>query len=193
MDAQQKTQLERRVVAGLLVVFAVVFFLGPLKSMGLFKRQAAPAPSTPEMTPPDQAQAPGVPQQRPVEPAAPVPVARYTAHDLRDPLQSLLPTQKTAGSQGAIQQDAAGGVEPVVPTTPALPVPLLTVQGLWWGSEQPKAIINGDVYGVDETVDGAKILSIGRDGVIIEWGGQAIPLTTQPGSSEAMTMPPRPR
>jgi len=190
MDAQRKTQLEQRAVAGLFVVFAAVLFLGPLKSMGLFRRQVAQGPSTPEATPTapprEQAHTPGlpggqtgVPQRGPAASPATAPAARYTAHDLRDPLKSLLPTPQAAGPQRGSQQDAARLGKPAAHTTPAPPLPQLTVQGLWWGSEQSKAIINGDVYGVHETVDGAKILSIGRDGVVIEWAGQAIHLTTQ--------------
>ncbi|MDP3722128.1 MAG: hypothetical protein Q8R91_01355 [Candidatus Omnitrophota bacterium] len=190
MDAQRKTQLEQRVVTGLFVVFAAVLFVGPLKSMGLFRRQAAQGPSTPEATPTapprEQAQAPGlpggqtgVPQQSPAASPATAPVVRYTAHDLRDPLKSLLYARQASASQGKIRQEAAQLVGAGIPPEPVPPLPQLTVQGLWWGSEQPQAIINGNVYGVHETVDGARILSIGRDGVVIEWAGQAIHLTTQ--------------
>lgn len=192
METQQKTQLEQRAVAALFVVFVVVLFLGPLKSLGVFRRQplsatplqapreAASSVSTSGMTPRDQVQRPvqGAAQQHPEAPVL-APVARYTAQSLRDPLQSLFPTTKAFVPQGDAHQEVAAHLAERIATAPTSS-PHLTVQGLWWGSEQPKAIINGDVYGLNDVVEGARIMSIGREGVVVEWAGKAIQLTTQP-------------
>lgn len=43
----------------------------------------------------------------------------------------------------------------------------LKVSGLVWGEAAPKAIINDSIYGIGDEINGAKILSIGKDGILL--------------------------
>jgi hypothetical protein len=90
---------------------------------------------------------------------------------LRDPLVSLLP-KPLEPAPAPLPLEMPGSNRPDV--TP----PQLTVQGLWWGDEKPKAIINGQIYGIGDEVDGAVITGIGRDGVTLEFQGESMRLTT---------------
>jgi hypothetical protein len=91
--------------------------------------------------------------------------AIYTAQELRDPFRNTLPPPVKI--EQAITK--AQAIEKAPP-----PPPVLHVQGLLWGGQEPKAIINGKVYGIDDTVSQARILRIDRAGVTIEHLGKAI-------------------
>ena len=182
MDAAKKVVTEKRIVMGLLAVFAIAFVLGPLKSLGLLGRGASLLPSGEDrpnptvgtvnvkplgvmlqegwkkMDPESQSVVP----QAAARPEAP-PV--YTAHTLRDPLRSLLPQEQPVGPAGAT------GAPPVQLPTPPVPPPTLRIKGVVWGGVEPRAIINDHVYGVNDMVEGVRILSIDRQGVAVEREG----------------------
>jgi hypothetical protein len=182
MDAMQKTELEKRAVLGLAAVFAVVFVLGPLRSLGLF---GADGPAVPPAAVDavvvtksvggmlregweklDQQVASVTARAS----AAPRAAAAYTAFELRDPLKSFLP------KPAALQAEAPGGMEVAVEAPP--PPPELRVEGLLWGDVEPKAIINGRVYRVHDRVGGVTILAIDRGGVTVEHLGKPVVYST---------------
>ena len=183
LDAAKKTQLEQRAVIGLLVVFLVVL-VGAMKNTRIFRASRAPAPQTAALmehvdmskTLPETLKehwqrmepAPEIQTQalRPASAASSAPL--YTAHHLRDPLQSLLPELP----QPQTAQDTSG-ISQKAPVSQA-PLPPLKVEGLWWETQQPRAIINGEVYGVGDQVSGATIKAIGRDGVTFEFDGRLV-------------------
>lgn len=82
----------------------------------------------------------------------------YVGADYRDPLE--LPP--------ALRAPVAPPVEEVL-ERPGVEVelPPLKVEGMVWGSERPQAIIDGEVFDIGDTVNGAKILDISKDGVIL--------------------------
>jgi len=47
-----------------------------------------------------------------------------------------------------------------------------SVQGLIWGGNFPQAIINNKVYKVGDTIQGATILNIAKNGIIFSLGGK---------------------
>ena len=96
--------------------------------------------------------------------SAPQSPAAYTARNLRDPMQSQLPKPKTVTP---VSTASAGDSAPALPPVP----PPLTVQGLVWGGPTPQAIINGAVYGINDVIEGAKIVAIDRRGVTFEYAG----------------------
>jgi hypothetical protein len=178
MDAAKKAAFEKRLVMGLAGVFLVTFVMGPLRSMGLFRRRAAPAgrasvePVTvgqsvgvmmeerwQQLTPAVEVQRSAQPPSLPEQPPA------YTAQDLRDPLKNLFPDAPKA---------QAAGVAPDGSSPPPPPPPSLQVQGLLWGGREPKAVINDQVYGVNDVVDGATILEINRHGVTTDYRGTTV-------------------
>ena len=91
---------------------------------------------------------------------------RYGAGNLRDPLQSLLPAEPPPSQPEPI------GFPPGFMTNqgaPDVPPPSLSLQGFLWGGGVPKAIINNEVHGVGDTVQGARITAIDHQGVSVEF------------------------
>lgn len=190
-DAAKKARFEQRAVLGLLVVFLVVL-AGSLKNVGLLRGRRAPAPQTvafiqhvdvsktlPEtfkehwqrMEPQQEV---ATQTLRPASAALSAPL--YNAHDLRDPLESLLPEVPKA----PVEEAAANAHQPLHVERP---MPSLRVEGLWWETQQPRAIINGEVYGIGDQVSGATIRAIGRDGVTLEFDGRFVQVEMATGKS----------
>ena len=107
---------------------------------------------------------------------APPPAAEplYTASAMRDPLQSLLPSEESAATSTTTTHAAATPT----PQAPTLP-PVVALQGLFWGGAVPTVIINGKVYGIGDTVSGATIRGIDRRGIELEFQGMTYLITMQ--------------
>lgn len=59
------------------------------------------------------------------------------------------------------------------PPPPPRPVmPSLKVTGLVWNTDQPRAIINGQIVGIGDTVQDVKILNISKDSIEILFDGE---------------------
>lgn len=178
MDAVKKTKLEQGIVLGLAVLFGVIFVMGPMKSLPWFNRAAqAPAQVQEKVNVSKPLGAIfreqwDLPIQE--EPASPTPVLTerqlmpaYGANELRDPLRSLLPEKQIV---------PVDGVQDVVPQEevrlPPPPPPALRIRGIVWGGVTgPKALINDQVYGIGNEVDGVTILSIDHHGVTVDYLG----------------------
>ena len=181
--ADRKTQAEQAIIVILLGVFAVTL-LGALRSSGLFRigrPQVTPSipltGSSSQGVPMPETQR-SIPQQARSEGTAPPPVkaspkATYTAFTLRDPFRSLLPAEPPKLQVQSPQGQNLQGV-PQPPWRGAKSSPTLAVQGLLWGGPEPKAIINDQVCGIGDVVQGATITSIGRDGITVEAGGETM-------------------
>ena len=59
------------------------------------------------------------------------------------------------------------------------------VQGLIWGGNFPQAIINSKVYKVGDTIQGATILNIDKNGIIFSLGGKKYILSSSSAGSAA--------
>ena len=183
MDAAKKAKVEKLAVLMLAGVFVAVFIMGPMRSMGLFPSGGAGAAASASIAGVpvtksvggllqqgwdkmgqqlDSVSTPGI--------AASAPAPAYTAFNRRDPFKSYLPRP--------VAPVDAQSATPTVENTPPLPPPQLRVDGLLWGGPEPKAIINGRLYRVDDRVDGVKIVAIGRDGVTVEHLGKSIVYST---------------
>jgi len=185
----KKTDVEKRFIIILLCILAVSLCWG-LKSAGLIKLPArAASPSSWPPSPPSPAgdlAHPITPAVREVQnktksqvqPAASTRPSRvaltdrptYTASTLRDPLQSLFPG-------GPKKLEVRPSQEPGRVTAPSPGegrLPTLTIQGLIWGGPKPKAIIDNEVYGVGDIVQGATITEIGPEGITLELQGRTI-------------------
>lgn len=82
------------------------------------------------------------------------PVAVYRGRLFNDPFRS----RKKNDTSGRIIS------EPVLP--------LLTIQGIVWGAEVPQAIINNQVMRVGDSVGGAHIVDIKKEGIKVIFQGQ---------------------
>jgi hypothetical protein len=69
----------------------------------------------------------------------------------------------------------SGGEEPTTPPEPEEPT--YTLEGVVWDTRAPMAIINGRILGVGGTIEGAVIMEIGRDSVLLSVDGQDKVLT----------------
>ena len=84
------------------------------------------------------------------------PNVAYKAWDLRDPFQDFKPKiNKKAEVSESVEK-------------PPQPPPL-TVQGLIWGGRFPQAIINNKVVKEGDTLEGARIISINKEGVTVSF------------------------
>ncbi len=85
------------------------------------------------------------------------PTVEYTATGLKDPFR-LFQAPKETKKLEAID----------IPVNP----PELNISGLVWGAENPQAIINGKVFRIGDTIENARIESIGKNGVVVAFQGK---------------------
>lgn len=57
---------------------------------------------------------------------------------------------------------------------PVIPLPQLEIAGLIWSTEMPQAIINGKIIKAGETVQGVKVVSIGKKGITVIHEGELV-------------------
>ena len=98
--------------------------------------------------------------------------------DVVDPFVSALPSNEIAVF------DLENGEEPAHEQEPELDLSVFQVSGLVWGQAAPKAIINDNVYGVGDELDGAKILNISKEGILFGYNNKKY-LLNRDGSSVA--------
>jgi hypothetical protein len=76
-----------------------------------------------------------------------------------------------------------GAVGAILPATSAVPpvaeatFPVLKLQSIIFRLRAPSALINGEMLGVGDTIEGARVLKIDRHTVTLEWKGQTNALT----------------
>ncbi len=87
------------------------------------------------------------------------PKVEYQAEGLRDPFQMPI-------SDKAVQEETTQAPEREIPP------PSLSVQGVIWGGNFPQAIINNRVLKLGDTIEGARIVSIDKNVVIIFFQGR---------------------
>ncbi len=202
MDATRQTPMKRYAMLGLLGVCVVLLFVGlrgsaASKVIGLFQRLGASRSARPDdpsvsqplpvlverhlqlMNQQLQAAQPISSQAAKSAPSSEPPAnPLYTAQALRDPLESLFPPETQA-------VPVAGPPLPPIYQPPSYP-PSLMVQGMLWGADSPKAIINGQVCKVGDNVSGATITSITRQGIEVEFQGARY-LTTAKGTTTMLS------
>ena len=185
MDQAKRAMLERYGAAVLGIAFLVVFLTGPAKTLRLFGSAPASTPALPVKKP--QSLTEMMAQHRGMESpvierssdngqakaasatslrGAPV----YTAHNLRNPLMSLLPKPPETPSQAAAPMPYATATQPAMPMHAA--PPHLTIQGVIWGGAQPQAIVDRRVYTLgDSLAPSGKIVAIDVSSLTLEFDG----------------------
>ena len=94
-------------------------------------------------------------------PAAPSPATTLLMLPTRDPFQppaAATAEPVTAGLRGDSDRNGAGSP--------------LRLQGIVWGVQPPKAIINDRIVTIGESVNGAQVIAIDRDGITVDYQGQ---------------------
>lgn len=133
---------------------AVILYIMPLFILGVFKINLFAVPAEFEKIKEIEKVEKSVPSERIIRPSL-----EYKAEGLRDPFEGL-------GVQEGLAIKGAGR-----PTTAEHPLPILTVQGLIWGGALSLAIINDKVVKTGDTIDGARITNITKEGVSILFEG----------------------
>ncbi|MCX5705546.1 MAG: hypothetical protein NTZ92_05780 [Candidatus Omnitrophica bacterium] len=100
------------------------------------------------------------------------PKVDYSAQGLRDPFM---------GKEGK------SGTGEVSSPVDKKPLPALTVQGVIWGGNFPQAIINNKVLKVGDTIEGVKIKSIAKEGIIVLFEGSESIISSPAAGSGAGT------
>jgi len=98
------------------------------------------------------------------------PKVEYTASDSRDPFTGI------NFGENVNQGSADIGISP----------PDLTIQGIIWGGRLTQAIINNKVLGVGDSIQGVKIIGIGKEGVTVLFGGRSFILGSPAAGSTAI-------
>lgn len=114
-----------------------------------------------------QASAPAVPAATIVETAPAVPAAPPVAT-----VEKVVEAQPAAVAQA----EPSPAPEPVAPPKP--PFPTLKLQGVFYNTVNPAAVINGKTYFVGNVVSDAKIVKIESDRVTVEWNNETRVLET---------------
>ncbi|MCX5716102.1 MAG: hypothetical protein NTV07_04470 [Candidatus Omnitrophica bacterium] len=81
----------------------------------------------------------------------------YTGRENRDPLDNSFVISKK---------------EIMVEEAPKTPLPQLLISAVIWGSSKPQAIINNKIITVGETIEGVKVVNIGKEGIKINFNGE---------------------
>ncbi|MFH1045396.1 MAG: hypothetical protein V1727_00340 [Candidatus Omnitrophota bacterium] len=87
------------------------------------------------------------------------PQVSYSGENVRDPFLSPF-------ELGAVATNANEKKNETKPT-----LPHLEVQGLIWGTKLPQAIINNQIIRPGDTISGAEILDVRKEGVYVLYGG----------------------
>jgi len=90
------------------------------------------------------------------------PKLEYSAQGLRDPLVPLVFLEIEKPEQQII----------IPGDTSSESLSGLTVQGIIWGGRVAQAIINNSVVKVGDTVQGAQIIEINKDGIVVSYGNR---------------------
>lgn len=103
-----------------------------------------------------------------------LPILVYSQDSQRDPFESLLPEEEVK-----TQTDEEGKIEVSAPLS-------VTLEGVLWGTDTPRAIIDGEVYKVGDTLKDvdASVFRITENVVFISYGEKIYKLKTGKGSRE---------
>lgn len=84
---------------------------------------------------------------------------KYTSGGLRDPLKNILKEEKVSPVLEPVEEEV-------------IYLPPLYVQGMVWGVEPVKAIINNQVVGKGDVILEVQVLDIKKDGVYLLYKGE---------------------
>ncbi|MCK9595169.1 MAG: hypothetical protein PHH68_01225 [Candidatus Omnitrophica bacterium] len=101
----------------------------------------------------------------------------YSAQDYRDPFDSNLDDIPVKQPEVSVE---------VAQDTAAIKPPEMNIQGIFWGGSYAQAIIDNKVVKVGDSIKGAKITVISKDGIKILFSGKDFNLSAPGASSQAL-------
>jgi hypothetical protein len=54
----------------------------------------------------------------------------------------------------------------------AVPLPVLTIEGIIWNTHMPQAIVNGQVVKIGDVIEGVTIVNIEKQGITVDHSGE---------------------
>lgn len=114
------------------------------------------------------------------------PSTRLKAEEIRAAQASQEHEATEYGSEGLrdpFQEEKIEVEEAPKEVTETRPLPALQVQGIVWGGSLPQAIINNIVVKIGDTMDGARITDINKNGVTVFFGNRQFNLTVVPAET----------
>ena len=100
----------------------------------------------------------------------------YKAEGLKDPFQPFEKETKVVPQPSEVP----GGVNK------EMPLPRLVIQGVVWGSNLPQVIINNKVLKIGDTIEGARISAISKEGVVLFYGNQQYNLSSPASANNSI-------
>lgn len=166
-----RTQIQQLVVILLLIVFGFVWMNTRKGSTPVPATLSPPAPGPAERAAPSRPRPPEAEEG----PAGEVSLTRdlfqlpaLLIRKIRDREKAL------EASLEAPPEPAAQVEEPVSVSSADLSA--FDLQGIFWGTDRPQAIINRKILSVGDTIEGAKISAISKEGVTLDYRGQTVEL-----------------
>ena len=169
-----KSAIQAIVVVLLLVVLGGVFLLNqnPVPTS-----VTIPSPNPP-VNPPPEAGPESATAARNVT-AAQAAVSDVPPNPARDPFEPPFMLLETLRRQIEEQKKTETTPETELPAIP-IEIPDLKLEGIFWGTKKPQAIINRTIVSVGDDIEEGKILAIERDGVTVSFGAQKVVLKPPP-------------
>lgn len=99
--------------------------------------------------------------------------------DFKDPFFSGLPVKEGEVSEEPVAGGTEAAAEPEEQFDPAK----YQVTGLVWGQAAPKAIINDTIYSIGDTVEGAKVVNIDKNGILMEFNSKEYLMKREGGAT----------
>lgn len=100
----------------------------------------------------------------PSQPAEPLEAPKEEGLNFKDPFQTYLPFKKGPKELPQIPETTIAGTD-----KDKFDYSSLDVTGIVWGTDKPKAIINDEVLGIGDLVEGAEILNISKEGILLKY------------------------
>lgn len=152
-----RTQIQQTVVVLLLIAFVILGSVSrnSFRSLPTVFPAAAPRAPLPDETPHPPGEAPAPPE---------------VSRDVFLPpglLQERIKQREIKRLEKKLKPPAPDSAQAGVPVKVEIDVSRFQVQGIFWGVANPQAIINRKIVSVGEEIDGAKIVSISKDRILI--------------------------
>lgn len=164
-----RTQIQQLVVVLLLIAFGVIWTLS---------RKSSPVPRVIPVGASTPAVGPGVvaSESAPSEPLQPPPEIQRDLFLLPSPLQERIRQRQEEIRRQIEEQQRVKTAPSQMPGEPPRPsaaeiTSSFHLQGIFWGTPHPQAIINRQIVSVGDVIQGAKITSISKDRVLLNSGG----------------------
>lgn len=155
----EKAEKEKIVLLILLPIFVLGLII---KVVGKIKLQQPTAPATLSAVEQKQKEHIKIETKILEELKSKLKQVEYKAEEFSDPLKDRLSAYLT-GMLPTVKEKVIEGIKPALPQ--------LNITGLIWNTDRPQAVVNDNVLSVGDEIDGIKLLSVDKDGIMVKYKG----------------------